>query len=111
MTTTFTWQHDAKPTGTTTLRVLTAQFGDGYKQTAADGLNNKVQSWPLTFTGTSAKLTPIRDFLDARGGYQSFLWTPPLGTQALFKSATYAMRHLGGDAYEISTTFEQSFQP
>lgn len=111
MTTTFTWKHDARPSGAVTLRTLTAQFGDGYKQTAADGINNKAQSWPLIFTGLSATVTPIKDFLDARMGYQSFFWTPPLGVQGYYKCASYAPRHLGGDLYEIAATFEQSFQP
>lgn len=111
MTTTFAWTHDSKPSGTSTFAVLTAQFGDGYKQTAANGINNKSQSWPLKFTGTAARITLIRDFLDARMGYQSFYWTPPLGTQGLYKCPSYSPRHLGGDAWELTATFEQSFQP
>lgn len=111
MTTTFTWKHNTKPSGDVTFRVLKAQFGDGYKQTVADGINNKSQDWPLTFTGLSTTIAPILAFLDARMGYQSFYWTPPLGTQGYYKCEKYAMRHLGGDSYEISATFEQSFQP
>jgi phage-related protein len=111
MTNTFTWKHDAKPTGAVALRVLSAQFGDGYKQQAADGINNKSQSWPLTFTGFSAKVTAIRDFLDACGGYQAFYWTPPLGAQGFYKTSTYNVQHLGGDVYALQVTFEQSFQP
>lgn len=111
MTTTFTWKHDSKPTGQTTLRVLTAQFGDGYKQEAADGINNKSDSWPLSFTGLSAKITPIRDFLDALKGYQAFFWTPPLGTQGYYKASEYSLQHMGNDVYSLSVTFKQSFQP
>ncbi len=111
MTVAFTWTPDGKPTGDTTLRVLSAQFGDGYKQDAADGINNKSQSWPLTFTGSSARIAAIRDFFDARMGYQAFYWTPPLGTQGLYKCAKYQIRPLGLDAYSISGTFEQAFQP
>jgi phage-related protein len=110
-TPTFTWTPVAKPTGSATYSVLTAQFGDGYKQTAANGINNKSQSWPLSFIGTAATVTPIRDFLDARAGYQSFYWTPPLGTQGFYKCPSHNVRHLGGDAYELTATFEQSFQP
>lgn len=111
MTTTFSWAADGKLSGTTTFAVLTAQFGDGYKQTAANGINNKSQSWPVKFTGNSAKIIPIRDFLDARAGFESFFWTPPLGVQGYYKCASYVPRHLGGDAYELTATFEQSFQP
>jgi phage-related protein len=111
MTTTFTWKHDAKPSGTKTFRVLKAQFGDGYEQTAADGINNASQSWPLSFTGRAARITPIRDFLDACAGSQSFLWTPPLGAQGYYKCPTYELKQVGTDVWQIAATFNQSFQP
>lgn len=110
-TQTFTWAPRLDPTGTSTYRVRTAQFGDGYKQTVADGINNKTQSWPLSFNGKSSKITPIRDFLDARMGYQSFYWTPPLGTQGLYKCASHTLHHMGAGNYELNCVFEQSFQP
>jgi phage-related protein len=111
MTQLFNWKHDAKPSGTTTFRVLTAQFGDGYRQTAADGINNKSDSWPLSFTGTAARVTPIRNFLNGLGGWQSFYWTPPLGAQGFYKCTSHELKHLGGDVYQLSATFEQTFQP
>jgi phage-related protein len=111
MTQTFTWQPDAKPTGTTTLRVLKAQFGDGYTQTAADGINNKSQSWPLTFTDDQSVVQSIAAFLDARGGWQSFYWTPPLSTQGYYKCASYQTKQVDGNIWQLSATFEQSFQP
>ncbi|MBD8531579.1 MULTISPECIES: phage tail protein [unclassified Massilia] len=111
MTTTFTWKHDARPSGTSAFRVLKAQFGDGYQQTAADGINNKSQSWPLSFTGAASKIAPITAFLDTCGGWQSFYWTPPLGAQGFYKCASYDSKHLGGDMWQLTATFEQSFQP
>jgi len=111
MTATFNWKHDAKPTGTTNFRVLKAQFGDGYAQTVADGINNASQSWPLSFTGRAAAVKPIADFLDARAGWQSFYWTPPLGVQGFYKCVSYEKRQLGSDVWQITATFEQSFQP
>ena len=111
MTTTFTWRHDAKPSGTSTFRVLKAQFGDGYAQTAADGINNKSRSWPLSFTGAAATVGAIEAFLDARGGWQSFFWTPPRGVLGYFKCTSYDSKHLGGDMWQLTATFEESFQP
>jgi len=111
MTTTFTWKHDAKPTGTKTFRVLKAQFGDGYEQTAADGINNASQSWPLTFTGRSARIAQIEAFLDARAGAQSFLWTSPRMVQGYYKCPSYESRHLGSDVWQLSATFNETFQP
>ena len=111
MTTTFTWVPLREPVGTVSMRTRKAQFGDGYTQTAADGINNKSQTWPLQFRGTSAKIAAIRDFLDARQGYQSFFWTPPLGAQGYYKCATYTLKPLGAGKYELAATFEQAFQP
>lgn len=111
MTTTFTWTPRIEPLGTVTLRVLKAQFGDGYQQTAADGINNESQSWPLQFRGKAAKITPIRDFLRARQGYQSFFWTPPLGVQGFYKCTSWTLKPMGAGIYELAATFEQVFQP
>ena len=111
MTTTFTWPVQAKLTGTTKFAVLTAQFGDGYQQTAADGINNKLQSWPIAIRGPQAQVTPARDFLDARGGSQSFFWTPPLGAQGYYKCTEYGLQHVGVGNWELTATFMQVFQP
>lgn len=110
-TPTFTWSPRVDPTGTAKLRVRRAQFGDGYEQRAADGINNKSQSWPLSFVGGSAYIQPIANFLDSQAGYQSFYWTPPLGSQGFYRCETYSVRRLEGDNYELACTFEQSFQP
>lgn len=110
-TLTFTWSPRLEPTGTITYRTLSAKFGDGYEQRAADGINNKSQMWPLSFVGDAAYVTPARDFLDARVGYQSFYWTPPLGVQGLYRCSSHTLRPLGNGNYELMATFEQAFQP
>lgn len=110
-TQTFTWVPVVEPTGTATYRVLKAQFGDGYAQTAADGINNKSQTWPLQFRGVLANIAPIRDFLDARSGYQAFLWTPPMGAQGYYKCTGHTLKPMGAGKYELAATFEQAFQP
>lgn len=89
MTETFTWKPTGTPTGTSKFRVRTAQFGDGYSQSVADGINNKMQSWPLQFTGTKDAMQAIVDFFDARQGFQSFYWTPPMGAQGLYRVTEY----------------------
>jgi phage-related protein len=110
-TQTFTWAPLVQPVGTITYRVLKAQFGDGYAQTGADGINNETQSWPLVFRGLDSKISAIRDFIRARQGYQSFFWTPPLGVQGYYKCTGHTIRPLGGGKSELTATFEQSFQP
>jgi len=111
MTDVFSWRPVGTPSGTSTFRVRKAQFGDGYSQEVADGLNNKVQSWPLQFAGYKAAITPIAAFLDAHAGYMGFFWTPPLGVQGLYKASEYSLTPEGGDFYTLSVTFEQKFAP
>ena len=108
-TETFAWAPQLNAQGATTYRVLKAQFGDGYSQRAPDGINNEVQSWPLSFTGTGAYVTPIRDFLRRHGGAGRFAWTPPLGEAGLYVCGGFNLMPLGGDKYTLSATFEQVF--
>lgn len=66
MTDTFNFTVDAGTSGKVTFRTRSAQFGDGYKQEVADGLNNKVQAWTVTITDVYAdELAPVLAFLDA----------------------------------------------
>jgi phage-related protein len=111
MTDTFKWLPIGQPAGQVSFRVRSAQFGDGYSQEVADGINNKVQSWPLQFTGSKAEMQALTDFLDAHGGYRAFYWTPPLGVQGLYKSSSYSPQPQGGPVYIVSATLEQHFAP
>ncbi|WP_255593399.1 phage tail protein [Achromobacter sp. ES-001] len=95
----------------TTFRRLTAQFGDGYRQVAGDGINNKVQSWPLTFSGGREEMEALIRFLDRHAGIASFLWTPPLGAEGYYEAPTYNINPVGGDVYSVSATFQQVFRP
>jgi len=110
-TQTFTWPAASDTTGEEHFRVLTAQFGDGYKQTAGEGINHTVQSWPVQFVGSAAHITAIRDFLRAHGGVKPFWWTPPLGVQGLYDAASIKVQAKGKDWYVLSTTFTQRFAP
>ena len=57
-----------EPTGEGKFRLRKAQFGDGYAQVVTDGLNNEVQTWPLSFAGRSEAIRPILAFLRAHAG-------------------------------------------
>lgn len=108
---TFTATPTGTPVGQVAFHVLSAQFGDGYSQEAADGINNKVQSWPLTFTGTKVEMQTIVDFFDAHAGWKGFYWTPPLGVQGIYKVTAYSPSPIGGPMYSVTATFEQKFAP
>lgn len=109
-TETFTWERQAGADGKIDYRVRTAQFGDGYSQSVADGLNNEVQTWPLVFEGGLAQITPIRDFFRRHAGAKSFYWTPPGETlPLLFRVQNVVLRSMGGGVYSISGEFKQVF--
>lgn len=59
-------------------RVRLAQFGDGYEQRQADGINTMPQTWNLTFANRSDdEAAEIMSFLSARNAVEAFDWTPP----------------------------------
>lgn len=87
-------------------RVLKSQLGDGYTQRAGDGINTKKQSWPFTATGTKAYIESIMAWLDAKGGFTAFYWTPPVGTQDLFVCEEYDVTGIDIDTFSISAKFD-----
>lgn len=113
MADTFTWVPTvANFSGTDTATVRKAQFGDGYAQRAADGLNNVAASFDLQFIGDAAKISAIRAFLIAHGGATSFYWTPPLeAVPLLFVCETWSRPSKDGGIYTMTATFTQTFAP
>jgi phage-related protein len=57
--------------------VRRVQFGDGYSQRLVFGLNQDPKEWTLEFNVTEDDADVIEAFLEARGGAESFDWTPP----------------------------------
>lgn len=104
----FEWPPAVDVQGDATFAVRTAKFGDGYQQDVADGINNRSESWPLTFVGNEAKTKAIMDFLNWHAGWRSFQWTPPLGKPGLYKCATYNRQAHGAEAFTVTATFAQA---
>lgn len=74
---TFTWTPDFGLAANYKPRVRTAQFGDGYQQRVADGINTAQDKYDLTFTArTDTEASAILAFLKARAGVEAFDWTP-----------------------------------
>jgi phage-related protein len=107
----FEWDPLTEPTGDVDFAVVQAKFGDGYTQTAAEGINNRSESWPLTFRGTKEYIGAIRSFLDWHGGYKSFFYTPPGGDPGLYMAPKYSPVVHAGERYDITVTFQQVFRP
>lgn len=113
MTETFTWCPSIQSQGTKQYRVIRVQFGDGYSQAISEGINNIVQTWPLNFKGREEKIQEIINFLHKHQGFRSFLWTPPMGEQGLYRTAadSFKLTPLGAGLYSLDITFEQIFHP
>lgn len=66
-------------------RIAKASFGDGYEQTAADGLNPERRTYQIIFdTRVNADIETVRSFLSGLGGHTPFTFTPP-GTMTAVK--------------------------
>lgn len=93
-------------------KARTAKFGDGYEQRVQFGLNQNPKEWTLEWNVTEEVSDEIEAFLDARGGTESFDWTPP-DTNTSYKwvcSDWTKSIDFPGMAV-IRTTFRQVFEP
>lgn len=110
MTDTFPYKVTAEASGQSKYIVNKTQYGDGYAQSSARGLNNKVQSWTVTAVGTQAEMREIADWLDAKMGAESFFWTPPLGDQGYYVCTGHNPRKMG-KTWTLTMNFEQGYKP
>jgi len=109
---TFTWCVRIGPSGANTVATLQAQFGDGYKQVAGNGINTDAETWNLACNGDVATMKKVRDFLLSHV-IKSFWWVNPWGEQKLYrvKADSVSPTFPHGGFVELSFIFEQSFSP
>lgn len=105
----FTWRPKIQVPGDVQFAVLQAQFGDGYIQTAADGINNRRQSWNLTFVGKRAVIAAIQTFLNRHAGFKPFEWTPKDHAAALFDVAGYRITDMHNGVWSLQAEFRERF--
>jgi phage-related protein len=98
---------------TTALRILEANFGQGYSQTAADGLNNQVDTWDVVFSNISqADKITVMNFLRSVGGSTTFYWTPIDETVEKMWKITkdgWTVSNSGGSTWTITFKMTQQF--
>jgi phage-related protein len=109
MAKTFGWKVERSVDPTNKFRVIETQFGDGYKQTSADGINTKDEQYVITVNAYKVEAQKIMDFFDEHQGWKSFFWTPPLGKLSLFTCADPKQTEQGAGLYKISGTFVKSY--
>ena len=93
-------------------RVLVAEFGDGYRQRAGDGLNTMRRRYEsLSWDNVSpAEADAITAFFAARAGVEAFFWTPPgSATTGKYRAIRWGRSRRTAQAYRVTATFEQEF--
>lgn len=73
----FHWKVDPLMEVSSEPRVRRVQFGDGYEQRTADGLNNDLKKYGVTVKVSRDEGKYTEAFLTEHGGHRAFLWTPP----------------------------------
>lgn len=106
----FTWCANKTSTGQSNAVVRRAQFGDGYAQSAADGINPIRRTWNVEFIGNKLRTQEIINFLDSHVG-ESFIWEVPFFGDGYFYCDTYNPAPNGQRLWTVTATFEQTYQP
>lgn len=109
MVKTFKWRIERDFDPTIEYRVITAQFGDGYRQTSTEGINVKNESYSIKLHAKEDEAKEIMAFFDEHAGWKSFLWTPPLGELGLYTCANPTPKAVGGGLYTITGNFVRSY--
>jgi len=109
---TFTWIPTKEPTEGSQPRVRAFAAGDGYEQRTRFGLNTNPKEWSLEFSNrTDAEREQIADFLDSRGGVESFDWTSPRGVSGKYKCPQWQITLSNCNNNQIRATFQQVYEP
>ena len=94
-------------------RIITVQYGDGYRSRNTFGLNQNPKTYNLTFIVSVSDGDKILDFFDERAkDTASFTFTPPhTSTAREFIADSYKRTNTYLNRVTIQATFEEVFQP
>lgn len=100
-------------------RVLVSQFGDGYQQRIADGINSINESFSISFNNRSkAEVDDIGAFLEAKKAVTKFIFTIP-DTNNTSRTgerdykvvcSEFSIRYAQGDFYSLTAKLQQVFE-
>jgi phage-related protein len=92
--------------------VRVSQFGDGYQQRQASGINTQPKNWDLKFSlRTDAEADAIEGFLVDRAGVESFDWSDINGVTGKYVCMGWQRTKDRYNLNTISTKFQQVFEP
>ena len=94
-------------------KVNATNYGDGYIERSAVGINHDPSTVNLTWQPLSKEEADyIFDFLEERAGIEAFLWIPPDETVTKkFYCPKYKRTKLTANNYSVRATFKQDFNP
>lgn len=106
----FTWVPKYGARKKVPVRVLKTDFGDGYRQRTADGLNTIKETWDLEFVQSDTNIDTIEAFLVSKGGYIAFTWLP-LGelVEKKFTCSDWTRHKTSHDVDTLNCTFVREF--
>jgi len=108
----FGWSPSYGSGGSVTPAVSEAQYGDGYSQRVAAGINSIGRQFPVQFNNrTTSEIEAIDAFLSSKNGTDYFLWTPPGKAQIKVICKEWSFTWRGYDKTGLSATFKQVFDP
>jgi phage-related protein len=94
------------------LKLLEAEFGDGYSAPTPDGLNHIRRVLTLKFELLETdERDVITGFLVARKGVEPFLYTlPGEATAIAYTCKDWSSEALGADMFDVAATLKQTFR-
>lgn len=107
---------DKSMTRSTKPKVLFAQFGDGYEQRLADGINTLEETFQVSFnTRTKEEIDDIVAFFENKAGVTAFTYTIPdsnnSGETAIkVVCSTCNKTWAYGDYYSATATFKRVYE-
>lgn len=109
----FDWAEDDGAQEQNAPRVRKIAYGDGYQQSAPDGINNLEQKWDLRFSDCDpVHAQAMHDFFVARNGAEAFDWTPKWATSAIkVKCESWSRSVARHNLVNVSATFERDYKP
>ena len=92
-------------------KLLMAEFGDGYSQRAADGINNDPRTRSMSWTNlTQEEKDYIDGFLEDRNGFESFFYQERDEPQPkVFICTEWEVVDVTYDVYTVTATFKQVY--
>ncbi len=100
-------------------RVLKVQFGDGYEQRIAEGINSLDETYAVSYSNRpKEEVDDIMAFLDNKKGVTAFTYTipdsnntPGLETSIKVVCDAYSATYVSDATYSLSATFRRVYEP